>query len=171
MPAAISALNSAPSSLLSSRSSSFAGQRSLDSPAGCCLLARQRASHPHPVVELLLCRAALSRALSCCAVHEVGRNASHPISGVGHNASWCSSLPPLYQNSARSTAKPCSLGVRSVSRPPMIALATRRTPAGAQLAAGRTQKRRMADVVRRPVGFDATCHRDKAAMNPAGTPA
>ena len=39
------------------------------------------------------------------------------------------------------------------------------------LAAGRAQKRRMADVVRRPVGFDASCHRDKAAMNHAGTPA
>jgi hypothetical protein len=26
----------------------------------------------------------------------------------------------------------------------------------------------MADVVRRPVDFDASCHRDKAAMNQAG---
>jgi hypothetical protein len=29
----------------------------------------------------------------------------------------------------------------------------------------------MADVVRRPVDFDASCHRDKATMNHAGTPA
>jgi cyclopropane fatty-acyl-phospholipid synthase-like methyltransferase len=47
----------------------------------------------------------------------------------------------------------------------------RRSPARPGLAAGRPQKRRLANVARRTVDFDAPCHRDKAAMNHAGTPA
>ncbi len=58
----------------------LAGQRGLDPPTCRRLLTRYLASYPRPVVELLLGRTALPRTLGGSTVHEVGRDAGHPIS-------------------------------------------------------------------------------------------
>ena len=63
----------------------LAAERGFDPAPGRRLLARYRAPHPRPVVELLLSRAALSCAFGGCAIHEVGCDASYSIGGVRHN--------------------------------------------------------------------------------------
>jgi hypothetical protein len=52
----------------------------------CAVPTRHRTSDPRPVVELLLGRAALPRALGCGTIQQVGGEAGHPISGFGVSA-------------------------------------------------------------------------------------
>ena len=64
----------------------FPDQGRLHFAPRCAVPTRHRTSDPRPVVELLLGRAALPRALGCGTIQQVGGEAGHPISGFGVSA-------------------------------------------------------------------------------------